>query len=446
MSAVRLWWGHVVAIVTGTFGSWWRTLPRVLAATMAGWLGYNVCTQVAMIIAINVPWLSLFVFALGLVTMLAGIVMGLRYLGDDLGIQRLVEEHDDRNASVGRMLAITLLPFLGIYATFGEIQTRVTNLNTLIMLRYGIDKPQLLDALNFTKSPQAAWTVVGVIVGTYVVRRGVDLLHEKTDFRPLGLVAAYLEGFFMMCLLLAAGRATLGLRDWLTDRVVAGWVEDLTGALARGFSQLKIDLPQVWQFLGDAWSNWIWPLVSDVVFLPVLWLAVAALIYGSHVLSLAEMWRKGEPLAATLRPGATASRGKRRRAALEIQEAFFGDLDDKYIPTWQSLKLIFRAGMPFLGAYVLLFTVMRAFREWVVEAPALALAGRDIWWWDAVSPTFAALTTAITEPLRLALLAAAFYRCLSVWHERSEAAEHRQLGRGAASAQAVAAPAGAVSS
>ena len=40
------------------------------------------------------------------------------------------------------------------------------------------------------------------------------------------------------------------------------------------------------------------------------------------------------------------------RAAVELKEAFLGDIDDKYLPTFHSLRLVLRAGVVFLGSYV----------------------------------------------------------------------------------------------
>ena len=43
----------------------------------------------------------------------------------------------------------------------------------------------------------------------------------------------------------------------------------------------------------------------EVVGQPIIWLAVAALVFGSQVLSLAELWRKGQPYLEKV-PGSTA--------------------------------------------------------------------------------------------------------------------------------------------
>ncbi len=113
---------------------------------------------------------------------------------------------------------------------------------------------------------------------------------------------------------------------------------------------------------------------------PIIWLAVAALVFGSRVLSLAELWRKGQPYADAL-PGATrvrAATGTSRRCvgsvrrpgasgwpARQVKEAFFGDIDDKYLPTFHSLRLVLRAGVLFLGSYVLVYSMIAIAQNYV---------------------------------------------------------------------------------
>ena len=122
---------------------------------------------------------------------------------------------------------------------------------------------------------------------------------------------------------------------------------------------------------------------------PLLWLAVAALVYGSRVLSLAELWRKGQPYAARV-PGASIVRPLRREAGRapgrpaaprgktgrcgRLQEAFLGDLDDKYLPTFHSLRLVLRAGVLFLGSYVLVYSLV-ADRPELLRSPCSTAIG-----------------------------------------------------------------------
>jgi hypothetical protein len=160
---------------------------------------------------------------------------------------------------------------------------------------------------------------------------------------------------------------------------------------------------------------------------------VAALVFGSQVLSLAEIWRKGQPLLAKV-PGSTtfASHAERRRArgvrppppgvgraAVELREAFLGDIDDKYLPTFHSLRLVLRAGIVFLGAYVAVYSAIVMAGNGLELLSDQVLGGRSIAFWYAYGPAVGLVPDLIFEPLRICLLAVAFRRCLELFWAKS---------------------------
>ena len=84
------------------------------------------------------------------------------------------------------------------------------------------------------------------------------------------------------------------------------------------FAFFAIDLPAMLERLGEFFADQVWPIFLEVLTQPLLWLAVAALVFGSRVLSLAELWRKGQPYAARV-PGASVfARYAEKRALRRI--------------------------------------------------------------------------------------------------------------------------------
>ena len=83
---------------------------------------------------------------------------------------------------------------------------------------------------------------------------------------------------------------------WLTGREFMAWLETVKDAILERAGVLSIRLPAiVTQAVGFV-ADEVWPLFWEALAQPVIWLAVAALVFGSQVLSLAELWRKGQPL------------------------------------------------------------------------------------------------------------------------------------------------------
>ena len=93
------------------------------------------------------------------------------------------------------------------------------------------------------------------------------------------------------------------------------WLTVVKDAILDALSVLSIHLPDLVTRAAAFVTEQVWPLFWEALAQPIIWLAVAALVFGSQVLSLAELWRKGQPLLAKV-PGSSrfASHAERRRA------------------------------------------------------------------------------------------------------------------------------------
>ena len=98
----------------------------IMGVYLLGWLGSELTVRVAVIAGDISPWLALALFAFSLVWTLVAAILILTLAGRELGIRQLLPEDereiDDRDTGLTRLIAITLLPFLGMYAAFGQVQ------------------------------------------------------------------------------------------------------------------------------------------------------------------------------------------------------------------------------------------------------------------------------------------------------------------------------------
>ena len=425
-------------LVVDTGRVWWRLLPQVLALYLLGWLGSQLVLRLAVRAGDLSAWLTLVLFAANFVVLLAALVLILRLVGAELGVRSLIpaEEStvDGRDESISRLLAVTLLPFLGLYAAFGQVTDAADTLVTEQTVRYGVlgNATTVLGVLN-DAATQHPFRLLALVVGIYVLRRVVDALHERTGRQALGLLVAFIESFFILTVILGGIRLLQQARLWLLDRALWGWVVDARDAVAALLARLSPDLPAVVAAAASFLADEVWPVLWEVVSQPVVWLAVAALIYGSQVLSLAEIWRKGQGYAGRI-PGAGAFARRRekialrrvgppprglRRVATETREAFLGDVDDKYLPTFHSLRLILRAGLVFLGSFVLVYAVLDIVTGYAQTALHQLLGGHTLDFWLVWGPWVDLVEVLPFEPLRLCLLAVAFRRCLELFQQRS---------------------------
>ncbi|MDN5764010.1 MAG: hypothetical protein L0H41_17065 [Microlunatus sp.] len=427
-------WADLRVLVLDTGRVWWRTLPQILAVYLLGWLGARLSQVLAIRAGEWNSWAALAIFSFGFLAQLVAIVVMLQIVGRELGVRDLIPAaevaDDDRDTSLTRLVSITLLPFLGIYAAFGEVSARAAQLANEQLFRSGVlsDAPSVLGTLH-TAATEHTWALVAGLVAIYLLRRGLDLLHERTGRRVLGLLVALVESFFLLVVIMGGIRVWQLGRIWLTNREFMAWLATVRDAVLDALSVISIRLPavvmQVIGFIADE----IWPLFWQALAQPVIWLAVAALVFGSQVLSLAELWRKSNPYLAKV-PGSTvfASHAERRRArgaqpppagigraVVEVKEAFLGDIDDKYLPTFHSLRLVLRAGVVFLGAYVAVYSAIVMAGNAVEMLTDQLIGGRPIDFWYAFGPALGLLPDLLFEPLRICLLAVAFRRCLELF-------------------------------
>ncbi len=432
-------WSDLRILVLDTGRVWWRTLPQILSVFLIGWVAARLAQALAVRVGEWNTWPALVIFTLGLLSQLVAIVVILQIVGRELGVRDLVPESeavaDDRDTSLTRLVSITLLPFLGIYAAFGEVQARATQLTNEQLLRNGAfasDVPSVLGDLN-ALSTQHPWQLFAGLAALYLLRRGLDLVHDRTGWRLLGIAVALVESFFLLVIILGGIRVFQQARIWLEGRMFMAWLDALKNAVLDALSVISIRLPELVTRLADFLAEEVWPLFWEALAQPIIWLAVAALVFGSAVLSLAELWRKGEPFLARV-PGSTvfATHAERRRAkgkqpppagvgraAVELKEAFFSDIDDKYLPTFHSLRLILRAGVVFLGSYVAVYSAIEMASAGVDMLTDRISGGRDISFWYAFGPWIGLLPDLLFEPLRICLLAVAFRRCLELFWARS---------------------------
>jgi hypothetical protein len=429
--------GDVVILVRDTLTVLVRLFPQIIAVWLLGWLGDELAVRVAAIVGDHSGWAAVVIFSGSFLCQLVAIVLILRLCGQELGVQALIPREegvadDDRDNSLSRLVAVTLLPFLGLYSAFGLVDAKAGQLTNEQYFRNGVftGGPTVLSSVRGL-AERHAWWMVTLLVGLYVLRRLVDHLHERTGVQLLGLLTAVVESFFLLVVIYGGFVLLQRPAEWLKNRQLFAWLDEAGHAVEQALAALHLRLPELLHRFAAFLADPIWPMFWTVVSQPIIWLAVAALVYGSQVLSLADLWRRGQPAAVRV-IGASRfdRRGDKRslrpaappgvvRVGHEVREAFLGDIDDKYLPTFHSLRLVLGAGTGFLGAFVLVYAAILVGQHTVQRLVLAVLGGHDIVFWYQAGPLLDLVANLPWEPLRLCLLAVAFRRCLELFERRS---------------------------
>ena len=445
MSFARAWWGQLTDLTSQTLRVWWQVLPKILIAWVSGWLVYRVALTLTAPIQETHPWLTVAIFSCGLVTQLAAIIIAIRIAGQPAG---LWETLPARAAAIGRdepllkVVSLSLLPFVGVYSVFNGINEATYQLFVHGALESStVLNPQSATTVLDPTTARQRLTIGAVLVASYLLRRGLEAAAERTGRWAFGLGGALVEGFFSVVLIFGGSRMLGDLGIWLRERVFYGWLLEGKDWLLGILASLHIAIPAFLSWLWQAWTLHLWPLITDAMLAPLLWLAVTGLVFGTYTLSAAELWEKGRQggfagpwsrrsrrLARLESRGLSASRGS-QTVVLEFVEIFVGDLEARVIPFVQSLRHVLRVGLPFMGAFILLYSLVSAMQPLSYLLMRDLIGGNVFAFWFRVQPPLDLLSGMLGEPLRISLLAVAMTLTLSAV-QRSDsspaAAAHQQ--------------------
>lgn len=210
---------------------------------------------------------------------------------------------------------------------------------------------------------------------------------------------------------------------WLSQRRIVVWFTQTRAELFSHFRPLEV----LWD-----WLTWTVSTVFGGATIPLLWLAVAAIVYGA---SVPADWRSaarrvaGERADQLFERAAKHKRIRQRWSNLpdvrraEAREVLLSRLGN-YRPITDSARLILHGGVLALALYVLGYLGL----AWLDMAGSFyrpeVRAGnlfRGVAWllgphaqdyWDAVRPTLIFLSHLIIEPLRVCLIASTVAYCL----------------------------------
>ena len=181
--------------------------------------------------------------------------------------------------------------------------------------------------------------------------------------------------------------------------------------------------------------DWVTPVVLQVILLPLAWLFIASIIYLRSLGTVAE---DELPVPKNLGERLQQRVGRVPQLLRRYSYLVTGTWDEVGRPAVFSGRLILRSGIGNLGIFLVAYAVLYALTQWANRWLFEAIGGHDLSFWFIANGVANLAMSVVTEPLRVALLAAAFGYCLERWASRRMPA----LDDPSASATRAAAPAG----
>lgn len=265
--------------------------------------------------------------------------------------------------------------------------------------------------------------IVAALVLRYVLSRFKDLMP-----RWMIAVRVYVDALWVFLgLSFAASQDVtffINPTGWLAQRRIVVWFSETRAELFSHFRPLEV----LWDTV-----TWTVGTVFGGATIPLLWLAVAAIVYG---VSMPADWRGAARRVAGRRANLIFERAATRQKRVrdrwsqlpEVRRAEARDVVlsrlGNYRPITDSARLILHGGVLALALYVLGYLGLAwldmagSFYRPEVRAGnlfrgmAAVLGPHPQAYWDAVRPTLVFLSHLIIEPLRVCLIASTVAYCL----------------------------------
>ncbi len=380
----------------GLVGRFW--VPLLFWFT-AGYLAHDLVLRGAALLALHNKWLGFAGLSISVLIMLASTIMMLHAVRPGLtpfgGVRRQprprpVQEQPrvETSPPIVDAIAETILPFLVFYGAWGLFVDEVRTWGTHA-INQSLDAG--LNAVDITES--ATGIPLLIALGSWLIRAGLETLYNRRGGRVLGLSTALFEANWMFFAVISVSAIVANAYDWIAQRMLWETLRETVVAV----------VPDLTWF-ANAWAALqpSFPTVKDGLLQPLLWLTIAAVVFGE------KMDRDADVIANSRFQSVGRAFERLPRPVQRVTELFSREVRDKWTPLANGVRFVLTAGPIFYLTYCLCYMVIDAGTEWL-EVLAVRVVGPHPfdWWWPWLTPLHF-VQQGLHEILRIALLAAAF--------------------------------------
>ncbi|RWM10795.1 hypothetical protein [Mesorhizobium sp.] len=397
-----------------TFRLWWRFWPQLVAMVLLGIVFGDLFMQLAARTALLNHMAGLALLTLVALTQLIVTVAMFQMLLPALPATRAAQqaaqgesEAEPRTGSarLARMITVALLPFFAYYAAWGFLGDTVRQYSrvALDMAPFGGGTGNVLDVLD------SRWLVFSVVI-SWLIRRfatGMQTRGRSRSFWQIVVVICETNWIF------------IGLY------VISRWKDEVVGwIMSRNlFSALQAAAEGIANPIASAFADPMVPvevtsldtttrLVNLFFFmlLPVIWLVLAALIYGYDVRDDKELMRVHRRVEHF---------GERYRAIprflRDFVEHFISGYRSRYLPIANGVRITLSSGVVLVVTLIVGYRLIDWLAAWAWLGMTRLIGPHELDTWQVLSDGVSLLfgspfqdssTGILVEPLRICFLAA----------------------------------------
>jgi hypothetical protein len=414
---------EMVHLIGDTFRLWWKNLLPLSTWWAAGYLGFAICSQGAIWLAKHLhSSLGTGLFAVGVLLQITATVGMIRtcamslYRWRDAASSEADETSDPTQRGLLELLAVTLLPLVAVWSAWGFFDKQVSQLSATYLVQNGAQQGS-----SFFKVGIHSWhNYLPALIILLVLRRVFQSVDDRWPSRPVKFAQVWAESFFVLLTFVITPFAVAEGKGWFKDRSFWYWSLNWWDGFKGFFEKIHIPIPAGIEFLWGFFWDSLWPLFKDGIAEPLTWLAITTVVFGHRVLSSGGVFRgtRIERRLGTQAVQEEPQHGRLVGLTYKAPDLLLGGLREKFYPAINAFRLLVRVGPVFLGVVCLVYTFWVLADDWAFVG-IQRLIGIHGDYWGLMNMEISSLIEGlIFEPLRIALLAAAFDLCISVGSER----------------------------
>jgi hypothetical protein len=411
-----------------TFALLFRFWPQLVALVLIGIFAGDLLMQLAARVSIHNHFAGLALLTLVALAQLIVTVAMFQILRPGLPSIRAAQASAENDRPAGaekapdfaRMVTIALLPFFAYYAAWGFLGDIVRQYSrlSLELTPFGVSN-NVLDVLD------SRWLLLSVAI-SWVIRRLAKAMQKRSATSLWQIVVVVCETNWIFVGLYVISRWKDSALHWIMSRNIWSFLQaaadGITGPAASAFAATPppVELTSV-----NATTTAI--NLFFYMLLPIIWLVMAALIYGYDVRDDREL------IGAHRRIGQIGERYARVPKFLrDFVGHFIKGYRSRYLPIANGVRITLSSGLLLIVILIVGFRLIDWGTAWLWLGSTRLIGAHNLDTWQIIaqgisllfgSPFQDSSTGILVEPLRICFLAAILETAFSLPQRRAETAE-----------------------
>ncbi|RWA74981.1 MAG: hypothetical protein EOQ28_10265 [Mesorhizobium sp.] len=397
-----------------TLKLWWRFWPQLIAMVLLGIVFGDLFMQVAARAAFLNHMAGLALLTLVALTQLVVTVAMFQTLLPALPSVRAAQqaaqaesEAEPRSGGgrLARMVTVALLPFFAYYAAWGFLGDTVRQYSrvTLDMAPFGESAGNVLDVLD------SRWLILSVVI-SWLIRRFATTMQKRGGSRSFWqIVVVICETNWIFIGLYVISRWKDEAVAWIMSRSIFSILQAAAEGIANPIASAFAD-PMVPVEITSIDTTTMLVNLFFYMLLPVIWLVLAALIYGYDVRDDKELMRMHRRVERV---------GERYRAIprflRDFVEHFISGYRSRYLPIANGVRITLSSGLVLIVTLIVGYRLIDWLAAWAWLGMTRLIGPHGLDTWQVLSqgvsllfgsPFQDSLSGILVEPVRICFLAA----------------------------------------